>query len=472
LSKPGIVFSFYEPEITGFVKPVNDYKYAMNVRFLTLFFFLNLTFGKYLAAQLVYVTNAQTNEVFTLDMQSCALTSVVVPPAGNFLQDITFGINGDMYFMDGSGFYSLDLNTGAATLLGNFFCDNLTGLATDLDGTIYAAGNGLCSWDPNTGQFTYYGEFNNYLCIGDLMFYNGQLYMAAVDLNNFNGVLLAVDIANPGASTPAYTMPGPNILGLATVNTISCGTLVYAFEYENDPPHEVFQVNMNTGVFTPVCALPSGFAGACVPLDYIFDDGGSACCITDAGSAVNNNLIQICGLDNSATFLHNQDEILDQNDGLEYVLYSNPNNPSASILQTNDTPEFYFNANNMVPGAIYYLAAIAGNNNGGQVALNDPCFSMSDSMRVRWRPAPTVVLSTNNPNICPAGCVSLTANFTGSPPFSFTLESQQNNMSLFTQNYLSPSNVFTFQFCTGNSNPGPLQAQVVLLQDGFCICQE
>ena len=64
----------------------------------------------------------------------------------------------------------------------------------------------------------------------------------------------------------------------------------------------------------------------------------------------------------------------------------------------------------------YYLLALAGNNNAGQIAFNDPCLSMTNAIPVRWRTLPDANFEDNdfaacigatiNTNVLLSGCVN------------------------------------------------------------------
>ncbi|MCC6459192.1 MAG: hypothetical protein IT260_01900, partial [Saprospiraceae bacterium] len=111
---------------------------------------------------------------------------------------------------------------------------------------------------------------------------------------------------------------------------------------------------------------------------------------------------------------------LESNDILRYILFSDPSDTLGSILATSITPNFPFNPATMTLGVPYYIAAIAGNNLGGNVDLNDPCLDISNAIPVTWHPRPTVEFAVVDPNVCAGACTTVTANLTGTPPFILT----------------------------------------------------
>jgi hypothetical protein len=119
-------------------------------------------------------------------------------------------------------------------------------------------------------------------------------------------------------------------------------------------------------------------------------------------------------------------------------------------------------------GVIYYAATIAGNNVGGNVALNDPCFDISNITQIIWRPKPTVTFTAANPNICAGACTTVTATFTGTAPFTLTYTG--GGGSAVTQTF--PGNTGTFQVCVPvGAPPGSFSVAATSLIDAFCSCQ-
>jgi hypothetical protein len=192
---------------------------------------------------------------------------------------------------------------------------------------------------------------------------------------------------------------------------------------------------------------------------------GSECCSTDAGSVLVETQ-NVC-INEQATFTHNDDEVLDNNDLLQFILFSNPNDTLGSIISISNTPVFIFNTATMQTGVTYYIAAIAGNNVGGNVDLNDPCLDISNAAQLIWQPLPEVAFSVANPDVCAGGCISVTATFTGTPPFTLTYSAP----GLGPTTQIFSSNTGTFQVCPPPNAPaGGFSVQATALADGFCTC--
>ncbi len=188
------------------------------------------------------------------------------------------------------------------------------------------------------------------------------------------------------------------------------------------------------------------------------------CCDTDAGTMLSQTL-HAC-INQPATFTHNGDEVLDGNDLLQFILFSDPADTLGSIIAISNTPTFTFVPATMQTGVTYYVAAIAGNNVGGNVYLNDPCFDLSNAAELVWHPLPEVVLQTDNSDVCPGDCRTLTTVLTGTPPFTLTVTSPAGTTTVTFQ-----GNTGTFEICPPpGTPPGSFLVQAVALTDAFCAC--
>jgi hypothetical protein len=122
----------------------------------------------------------------------------------------------------------------------------------------------------------------------------------------------------------------------------------------------------------------------------------------------------------------------------------------------------------MQTGIPYYLATIAGDDLGGNVDLNDPCIDISNTAaQVIWREQPTGAFSVANPDVCVGECVTITATFTGTPPFALTYTTPAGT---FTESFQGNTSAILVCVPTG-APPGPLQVQAIALTDAWCICQ-
>ncbi|MCC6410287.1 MAG: hypothetical protein IT270_01435 [Saprospiraceae bacterium] len=189
------------------------------------------------------------------------------------------------------------------------------------------------------------------------------------------------------------------------------------------------------------------------------------CCVTDAGILTASPSF-LCPSE-PANVPPATQTALDGDDLLQYILFSDLNDTLGSIISTSDMPTFLFNPATMQTGVVYYIAAIAGNNVNDNVDLNDPCLDLSNAIQVTWRPQPAVVFSVADPDVCVGNCTTVTANFTGTAPFTLTY----NTLISGSVTQVFSGNTGTFQVCAAlGSPPGNLVVQAEALEDAFCSC--
>lgn len=213
----------------------------------------------------------------------------------------------------------------------------------------------------------------------------------------------------------------------------------------------------------PTAGTPSGQDQA-VGLTEANLCNGPSCCLTEAGTMLAETLT-VCA-NAPATFTHLGDEVLEAGDLLQFILFSNPGDTMGSIQATNNTPVFTFDPATMQTGVPYYVAAIAGDNVGGNVDLNDPCLDISNAAILLWRALPEVNFATGNPDVCPGDCRSIEVTLVGTPPFTLTVSSPAGDQTVSFS-----SNTGSFVICPPpGTPPGSFTVQATMLADAFCDC--
>lgn len=188
-------------------------------------------------------------------------------------------------------------------------------------------------------------------------------------------------------------------------------------------------------------------------------------CSVDAGNLTQQTLSLCAG--ESAAIQPASNPQLNPAALLQYVLYSNAADPAGSILVTSNTPEFDFDPAIIQTGVTYYIAAIAGENLGGNVNLSDPCLDFSNEVEVVWWPRPAVEFAVAEPDICPGACATIEATFTGEPPF--TLVYQSSFSGPVTRSFTDAQGSFTI-CAPANAPAGNLQLNAIQLSDLHCSC--
>ncbi len=331
------------------------------------------------------------------------------------------------------------------------------------NGTIYLCRSfpsaGLSTYDPLTNNIVFVGAWPSGMIISEFFYQNGVLYGFGV--MSGTDVVVQINTTDPSQSTVVYAGTP-----LGEGGTTNGG---YTTAWSNSSPDILHQYNVNTNTFDFICDLDAfipgtdGFTGL---TDIPPGVPEAPClCSTFAGT-VNNQSFNIC-IPSSVTVPYNNNAVLDGNDILRYVLFSNTNDTLGSIIVQSSSPVIAFNPATMQTGVTYYLATLVGDNLNGSVDLNDPCLDISNiAAQVTWRDAPAVSFSVVNPAVCAGDCTNVTATFTGVPPFNLSYNTPNGT---FTQTF--SGNTGTFQVCLPpNAPPGSFLIAATAITDAWCSC--
>jgi CHU_C Type IX secretion signal domain len=123
----------------------------------------------------------------------------------------------------------------------------------------------------------------------------------------------------------------------------------------------------------------------------------------------------------------------DNDDALMYLLTSEPNPLTWSILALSPIPLFD-PPPGIVDGTTYYIVAVVGNTLPGlNVNLNDPCTQYSNAQPVIWQTPGTVAFNIVQAAICAGASAQLEVELTGSGPF--TVQWSANGVPQAVQNF-------------------------------------
>lgn len=142
---------------------------------------------------------------------------------------------------------------------------NITALTVDPSGTIYAAGTGLSLYYPATNTQSFIGDLpSDMQAGGDLMFYQGELYLTTV-----NNTLVKIDIDNPQNSMVYMEFPPstPLIDGLAVYPYDCVNTEVYAISRDANGSN-IYRLDMENQTLTLVCETPYHLWGASTDIEW------------------------------------------------------------------------------------------------------------------------------------------------------------------------------------------------------------
>jgi hypothetical protein len=418
-----------------------------------------------LNGQIVYANigiNGQ-NYIYKIDLGTCTFCPVAPPSfnVGGF--DIVLLPDGNHLHINGTSLVRLEPPPSTQII----WQDNIQGYLTGQlapNGLVYLGGaTGLGVFNPATNTVTYLGNWpSGFDEMLDIFYINGVLHGTAYDINN-NFVLVQVNVSDPAQST----IVGPLFPTGGAEGGVWNGN--QGFFYSSFL-QDIFFYNPQDGSSTLICDTPPfwAVAGLSFPPPGLPEYGCIINCTTNAGTLPTAGPYNTC-TNSTLTFPAATGVVLDANDLLRYILFTNPSDTAGSIVATSSTPSFTFNAATMQTGITYYIAAMAGNNASGSINLNDPCLDFSNALQVIWRPLPAVSFSISggNPNLCGGECRTVVASLTGTPPFTLTYTTPAG---IFSQVFNGNSG--SFQVCAPvGAAPGPLLVQATALVDGWCTCQ-
>ncbi len=207
------------------------------------------------------------------------------------------------------------------------------GLVLASNGLVYISGrfNGqpaLFSYDPITQLFNFLGNFP--VGIDELYFIGGVMYGLTT---NFPKNIWQIDINDPMQSVQIQGLPG----GVNPFGVCSVDNLVYISNHNS-----LYQYNQVTNSMTQLC----NFQGVILLLGSTLSapppdgDPFNCFCSTSAGT-LQGGPLDFC-IPLNATATHNNDHDLDADDLLQFILYSDPADPTGSIIATSATPDFSY----------------------------------------------------------------------------------------------------------------------------------
>ena len=127
-------------------------------------------------------------------------------------------------------------------------------------------------------------------------------------------------------------------------------------------------------------------------------DGDFECpCISDAGT-MSQNILSACA-EPGAFIESNWDEnaTLDGNDTGIYILHDEEGDELGDIVTTNDDGIFFYEED-IIPGQIYYVSYVVGNELNGEVDLDDDCLSVAEGQAIVFYPFPNASYIIDNSN--------------------------------------------------------------------------
>jgi hypothetical protein len=337
------------------------------------------------------------------------------------------------------------------------------------NGTIYVStGSALLTYDPVTNTTTTIGSFPSAYNVDALYTVGNTLYGFGYWVPGTRPVF-EINVTNPALTTMIY--PGQALVESAT--TASNGQAIVTWGGGGVTPQMDFGVFSNsTFTWTPICQTPLSSIRSLTALPAGVAIPPCSCLTSSAGTPVTPTTNACIPL--PATVNFNANQILDPDDGVNYILYTDLANPLSSILFQNNTGVFPL-VPPLVAGVTYYVSRIVGNITGTQVSLGDPCLDVSPATQLQWRSIPQFISMTGAAtDLCPGQCQTVTLQVSGTPPFSIGWQMQQGGAVVTPTTFLGnqSSSTITFQACSpGGGVTGPVNLVLCGLLDAYCVNQ-
>lgn len=432
---------------------------------LLLYFLLFGPAAKLPAQNILVTTGATNNTIVSVNLLTCEQTPVT-PGLSMQINDFWMMPDGTIYITGYSQnapfngqMYKYDPVTGTAILLFNSPVGGGGALFGLNDSTLlWQQFSNFYTYNINQNSLTLLGTQSGFNGYSEIFTYNGNLY-----INASSGVIYQIQLTPTFSLQPASLFPNP------------IGPLVGVCNKLFGVDYSLFgEYDVGTGNYNALCyddfIYDNFYAWAPDPLNAT----GPLCdCTSESGSFAGPSLLTACNLD-PIPLQHNGNQLLDPNDGLVFVVwtydYSATPDVQYNILYTYTDPIATFVPGLMQTGVIYSIMAVAANALPGTVDFTDPCADFTRNFRkVRWAAGPTVGFSSPT-LICGSGaCQTITATFTGSPPFSLTYKVIAGaNTQTFTQTFNTLNG--SFQVCAPPGYSGPLTINATNLTDNNCTC--
>jgi Proprotein convertase P-domain len=190
-------------------------------------------------------------------------------------------------------------------------------------------------------------------------------------------------------------------------------------------------------------------ANGCGPVTLSGDFDCS--CATFSGTMVSSgNVLRKCQND-PITAVFNQNQTLDPDDVLVFVLHNSPNATLGTVLATSATPTFTKPASATL-NTTYYISSVAATSNGtGGFQTTDPCLSVSQGVPVSWY---ALSLTANvSGSVCATNCQNIVTQVVGVDPIRLIYRIQ-GTTSTQTDTVLLSNGASSFDICPTALNLG------------------
>lgn len=234
------------------------------------------------AAPILHIHDS-ANRLGTVDIGTGAVT-IIGNLGADPITDIAFDPNGNLFGLSFTNLYRINASTAAVTLVGPHGIPGGNALVFGTDGTLYGAGfqgTNLFAVNPSTGQGTALGNIG-FSSAGDLAFNSGNLFLSST-----TDQLIRITLSGGVSGTAVGSLGFPEVFGLATDDK---GVL---FGVSGT---RIFSVNTGTGAGTLVLNYAGSGLGQAGGTSFFTEAGAGPAPAVPEPSAVMLAAIGLAGL--------------------------------------------------------------------------------------------------------------------------------------------------------------------------------
>ena len=225
--------------------------------FIVLFCAYELNGQVFYANSIDYNANG-TNKTIQLNISNCSVAEIFTCPTTNNAPyyDIAIDSSQNIFYVGADrGLYKRELNNiSSCSYLGNFESGiyYINSLVSDVNGDIYACGgNVLYKYESQTHIFRTLGNLPpDIYSLGDLFFYEGRLFLIALNSAASAQFLVEINTVSPGLSFIYMNLPNLNSYAGFSLK-FPTYSQAYIVSKNNDGSSTLFEIDMSQKILGP-----------------------------------------------------------------------------------------------------------------------------------------------------------------------------------------------------------------------------
>jgi len=224
---------------------------------LYLFPIFNFLLYSNLWGQIFHMTNLETLYEIQINSNYCGCSIQPIGPTGGYGHGISFGPDGNLYYLYGDVIRQADILTGNFTTIftGPSYLPDMSGFISAGGGIFYSMSlyltltDTLYRWNINSGIVTALGS-TGYRSFTEMTIAEGEIYYVTEDVLPFMYTIIRLDTLSPSNSEIVVSYP-VNYWMVGLTAAPFCNTLLGT----NANTNELAFISLIDGAITPICNL-------------------------------------------------------------------------------------------------------------------------------------------------------------------------------------------------------------------------